>query len=193
MRRLAILVLIVCPAAAVADEAGRALSDSFVSLVLRSVTAAHRPAPAPQHCGCGEGLFCKCFCTDGLPCDCAACPCPKPTYEQLRVRAIAEGKPLLVWVGVQPSRETALALKGCLQHRCATFAGVQGSGVVVSRPNGNWLEWLETLPADATVMQIGERLSPTYEAPPPPPTFKFPAPVLYQPRPVFRAPARGGC
>lgn len=71
-------------------------------------------------CGCGHGAKCECT--------------PAKCYEQLRSRAVKEGKPLIVGVGCEPVR-----VSGCLALRYDDLAGFQKPSVVVGLPSGKEL------------------------------------------------------
>lgn len=78
-------------------------------------------------------------------------PPPPPTqevdeYSRLRSRAIAENRPLLVWVGFRRA-DLELARPDCLHYHCAAFAGAAPPCVVVGRPGGGELWRDADLPA----------------------------------------------
>src|SRR5262245_46557552 len=87
---LPLLALLAAPAAV---AAGDAVTDARAALAL--AVAARRPTlPA-----CGDA------------------PAPPTEYERLRARAVAEGRVLLVWVGLdRPDLE--IARPDCLHYRC---------------------------------------------------------------------------
>src|SRR4051794_3394984 len=60
----------------------------------------------------------------------AARPAPD-AYESLRARAVAEGRPLVVWVGV---RRPDLERPDWLHYHCEAFPGAGAAGAVVGRP-----------------------------------------------------------
>ena len=80
------------------------------------------------------------------------------TYYELYHRAVAEGRPLLYWLG-QPKR----TLDGCLSHAASAFPGVTGPAVVIGVPRGGQLWKIAMLPGTPTDEQIRAVL-----APPPP-------------------------
>jgi hypothetical protein len=69
-----------------------------------------------------------------------------PQYGALRAQAIAEDRPLIVWVGlVRPDIEAARP--DALHLRCANFPGAAPPCVVVSRPAKGELWRIADLPA----------------------------------------------
>ena len=69
-----------------------------------------------------------------------------PDYAALRAKAIAENRPLIVWVGVvRPDVEAARP--DALHLRCAAFPGAVAPAVVVSRPGRGELWRVVDLPA----------------------------------------------
>jgi hypothetical protein len=69
-------------------------------------------------------------------------------YERLRARAVAEGRVLLVWVGLtRPDLERARP--DCLHYRCTAFPDAAPPCVVVGRPAGGELWRAADLPAAA--------------------------------------------
>jgi hypothetical protein len=73
-------------------------------------------------------------------------PTLPPEYAALRVKAIAENRPLIVWVGlVRPDIEAARP--DALHLRCACFPGATVPGIVVSRPSRGELWRIIDLPA----------------------------------------------
>src|SRR5207244_761624 len=65
-------------------------------------------------------------------------PAQVSEYERLRARAVAEGRPLLVWVGLhRPDLERARP--DCLHHHCDRFPDAAPPCVVVGRPAGGEL------------------------------------------------------
>lgn len=132
------------------------MTDSYVSLVLKASLASQQKQARPP-----------CPCVEGGPCECVECKC-NPSYEHLRAKALATGKPLMVFVGCQPVAGDWLA------YRCSTFAGVS-RGVVVSRPEDGRLLWLATLPAGTTADAIRAACRPAVSAAPiapPAPAFR---------------------
>ena len=74
----------------------------------------------------------------------AARPAP-PSYESLRARALAEGRPLVVWVGVsRPDLERS----DWLHFHCESFPGATPPCAVVGRPEGGELWRAADLPTD---------------------------------------------
>lgn len=60
------------------------------------------------------------------------------TYADARAKALAEGKPLVVWVGGGDALCPACVgrLDECVHHVAATFPGVTGQALVVAVPEG---------------------------------------------------------
>jgi hypothetical protein len=76
----------------------------------------------------------------------AAGPTLPPEYSALHAKAIAENRPLIVWVGVvRPDIEAVRP--DALQLRCASFPGATAPCVVVSRPSKGELWRIVDLPA----------------------------------------------
>src|SRR5438309_2432051 len=67
-----------------------------------------------------------------------------PSYEFLRARAIAERRPLVVWVGV---RRPDLERSDWLHYHCESFPGATGPSAVVGRPADGELWRAADLPA----------------------------------------------
>lgn len=67
------------------------------------------------------------------------------SYESLRARAIADRRPLVVWVGV---RRPDLERGDWLHYHCESFHGAAGPCVVVGRPADGELWRVADLPAD---------------------------------------------
>ena len=65
---------------------------------------------------------------------------PPATYEGLYARALAERRPLVVFVGVP-----AMPYGEWISYQCPTFPGVPGKGVILSLPRDGYLEWVDTL------------------------------------------------
>jgi hypothetical protein len=70
-------------------------------------------------------------------------PAP-PSYESLRARAVAEHRPLVVWVGL---RQPELERPGWLHYHCDAFPGAAPPCAVVGRPAGGELWRVADLPA----------------------------------------------
>jgi hypothetical protein len=67
-------------------------------------------------------------------------------YAALRARAIAENRPLIVWVNM--TRPDVEAVRSDALHlHCTTFPGATAPCVVVGRPNGGELWRIVDLPA----------------------------------------------
>jgi hypothetical protein len=76
----------------------------------------------------------------------AANPILPPDYASLYTKAVAENRPLIVWVGVvRPDIEAARP--DALHWRCASFPGAAAPCVVVSRPAKGELWRIVDLPA----------------------------------------------
>jgi hypothetical protein len=76
-----------------------------------------------------------------------------PSYESLRARAIAELRPLVVWVGV---RRPDLGRSDWLHYYCESFPGAAAPCAVVGRPAAGELWRAADLPAS---VPSAERLS----------------------------------
>lgn len=74
-----------------------------------------------------------------IPAIIAACLGSPPSYEDCYANAIRDGRPFVVFVGVPSMPGPWIA------HECASFPGVPGKGVILSRPQGGYLEWVDTL------------------------------------------------
>ena len=73
-----------------------------------------------------------------------------PDYDTARQQAAVGGKPLVVFVATKPRQ-----VPGTLASFTSRLKGVEGPTVVVARPYGaGRLEWVATLPANATDAQI---------------------------------------
>lgn len=67
------------------------------------------------------------------------------SYATAAARAFAQGKPLIVFLGVK-----ARPIEGAVVVNAQALVGYDNNAIVVSRPGANWLEWTATLPVDAT-------------------------------------------
>jgi len=97
-----------------------------------------------------------------------------PAYESLRARAVAENRPLVVWVGL---RRPDLERPDWLHHHCDAFPGATPPCAVVGRPANGELWRAADLPA---VGLAAAHLA-AAAAPPAPPA-----------RPIFVTPSRCG-
>lgn len=62
-----------------------------------------------------------------------------PSYADSYAQAVREARPLVVFVGIP-------AMPGpWLSQEVKSLPGLEGKGVVLSRPHGSYLEWIETL------------------------------------------------
>jgi hypothetical protein len=144
---------------------------------LPQTTLVALPAPAPEPIAPPLPAT-PCPCIVGGPCTCGdTCPCGPADYGRIYRRCVAEGRPLVVWVGSY-NQAAALDLPDCLHYRSATFQGVTGAGVVVGRPTADGFPVVGRLAAGATAAQVRQALAP--KAAPQP---------IYQPVPVFYQPA----
>ena len=95
---------------------------------------------------------------------------PDAEYARLRQRAVAEDRPLLVWVGVT-RLDLERARPDCLHLRRAAFPGAAAPCVVVGRPAGGELWRAADLPAAGlTTTTLAGALAP------PPAAVAAPAP-----------------
>lgn len=115
------------------------------------------PQQAPAVCDCKVTGVCTC----GPDCRCELVNADVKgcCYVECRAQALASGKPLIVWVGCA-CVHCERALPDCLHCHCDTFPDVPGMGVVVSKPSGGRLLWLQTLPCGCSVDQIKQALNP---------------------------------
>lgn len=73
----------------------------------------------------------------------------EPTYEDVAAKAFSEGKPLVVFLGVNPRK-----LSGVESVATASLPGFAGPAVIVATPGVKWMELKGRLPANATDQQI---------------------------------------
>lgn len=94
-----------------------------------------------------------------------------PTYSDSYAQAVREARPLVVFVGIP-------AMPGpWISQEVKSLPGLEGKGVVLSRPRGTYLEWVETLDWWTDADGIERRI----QAMPPLPRLIHVTP----PRPVF--------
>jgi len=75
-------------------------------------------------------------------------------YAAARRRAIAESRPLVVWVGCDDAR-TEAATPGLLHVHVPRFPGVASTGVIVAQPwNGELWRSADLPPAEATPLRL---------------------------------------
>ncbi len=140
-----------------------ALSAALL-LVLASYATAQPPCPCPAPPQAPPVM--------GVMSHGGTCPCPAPpvklTYEEARITAIVEGKPLVVGVGCEPPAGPWLT---CVVD---SFPGVS-HGIVVSRPDGHKLLWLTTFHHNGvSASAVQSVLTPAPSAP-----------AYYQPSPQY--------
>lgn len=70
-------------------------------------------------------------------------------YAAAASKAFAERKPLIVFIGV-----TARPIAGAFTMHVQSLEGYDKRTIVVSKPGASWLEWVATMPADATDAEI---------------------------------------
>ena len=99
-----------------------------------------------------------------------------PTYADSYAQAVREARPLVVFVGVP-------AMPGpWISQECRSFPGLTGKGVVLSRPRGTYLEWVETLDWWTDASGIERRIR---EMPPLPRLIHVAPPMTFAPRMSF--------
>jgi hypothetical protein len=72
--------------------------------------------------------------------------CLPPQYAALRMQAIAENRPLIVWVGIVRADIEAVRTDA-LHLRCNSFPAAEAPSVVVGRPSDGELWRIVDLPA----------------------------------------------
>jgi hypothetical protein len=75
------------------------------------------------------------------------------TYATAASRAFADQKPLVVFIGVKPR-----PIDGAETIHVKSLEGYDTQTIVLSKPGVSWLEWVATLPADATDAEIADKL-----------------------------------
>jgi hypothetical protein len=118
---------------AMVDEA-MAANDAAAALALAAAMPTKAPAECPCGCPCSTGAACTC---PPGECRCAACP-GKVTLAELKERAMADNKRLVVWTGT-----TGHAVADCLTCRDETMTapGQVRPFVSVGVPSANGLVW----------------------------------------------------
>ncbi len=91
-----------------------------------------------------------------------ACDSPAPSYWEMRAKAIAKGKPLVLGVGCDPPAGDWLTVRvGVPWHAWSKPC------VIVARPVGGELLWLGDLPTAAGPQEIRRLLAPPAVTAPP--------------------------
>jgi hypothetical protein len=86
---------------------------------------------------------------------------PDSAYAAAASRAFDEQKPLIVFIGVKPR-----PIPGASTIRVESLEGYDNKTIVVSKPGATWLEWVATLPADASDAEITtQAIGPSIGAP----------------------------
>lgn len=85
-----------------------------------------------------------------------------PTYGKGLKTAVAQNRPLVVFVGCEPIEGEWVSCREPLGWEWTRGAPT----VVVSRPEGGWLYWVADLPGGATAADIRARLRPAVQAVP---------------------------
>ncbi len=92
----------------------------------------------------------NCGCAFGEPCTCASgCNCEFPDYKTASQQAMALGRPLVVFVGINPRPMKGFVV--CKANACFDDAGKR---IIVAVPKDGWLEWRADLPASASENDI---------------------------------------
>ena len=109
-------------------------------------------------------------------------PLPKHVYDVAAAMAVASRMPLIVGLRCAPPHDS-----GWMCCQVESLDGFTGEGIVVSRPHGDWLAHVVTLPANATKEQIRAALAP--------PVMQSgvstgPTPSFAGPSPMFAAPTQ---
>lgn len=160
----------------------------YLSLSPTPHVAAPRPTVNPLPAPVPPPALCDCGCLDGGECTCEVCPCgiarkppAPPTYEQLRARAVAESRVLLVVVGCK-SADCCPDVPGALVYYCDRFAALGVTqGIVVAAPRDGELWQVGYLPLGCSAADVRMMLAPAPVVPPP---------VFV---PAFGGGSRGGC
>lgn len=174
---IALLVFFACFPAA-----GRAADAKAKARAALALAAAKTALTAD--CGCAATGACPC----GPDCPCPGCPvgCSCRSYAAAYARAVAEGRPLLTWVGPGFLPALCKPYADCVCCSVGTLEGCQGPCLVVAKPDGQGgLLWLATLPYQPLVSEVRAVLAPPAAlAIPSEPFFREYAPAAMRPQPV---------
>ena len=186
---IAAILAAFCTAAAAPANTDADAAAALALAAAKPPQAPTVPEQAPQaRCFCAwTGV---CTCPPGQ-CACPEClrltsvPLPKHVYDAAAAMAVASRMPLVVGLRCAPPHDSSWM---CCE--VDSLQGFTGEGIVVSRPHGDWLAHVVTLPANATKEQIRAALAPPVmqsgAGASAGPSFAGPVPMFAAPAPMYQ-------